>query len=271
MVPSCVALIKFSHPYTALGMAPSGLLPGGLPNPGAHFLTSHLSPFSHLLTVFITRDLGPGSPFRALLEAAGWKVSGLSLVRLTPLPLPELPAADWIFFASGQAVRFFFEQLRLQSRPLPAVRWAAIGPPTAAALMGFTGRVDFTGTGDPAATAATFRALAAGQRVLFPAARQSVRSVPSLLADAIRPLFLDLYENVPLPDPPHRTDDVLVFTSPLNARAYFQRHPLQPHQQLVAIGQTTAATLRRLGMDRLTVSEEPSETVLARTVLNLGN
>ena len=59
-------------------------------------------------TVFISRDLDEYSAFTALLHAAGWQVRGLSLVTLTALPFDEIPEVDWIFFASKNAVRFFF-------------------------------------------------------------------------------------------------------------------------------------------------------------------
>ncbi len=64
------------------------------------------------MTAFITRDLSPGSDFETLLAEHGWQVEGRSLVELSPLPFREVPAADWIFFSSKNAVRFFFQRLR---------------------------------------------------------------------------------------------------------------------------------------------------------------
>ena len=64
------------------------------------------------MTAFITRDLSPGSDFETLLAEHGWQVEGRSLVELSPLPFREVPAADWIFFSSKNAVRFFFQHLR---------------------------------------------------------------------------------------------------------------------------------------------------------------
>ena len=249
-------------------------------------------------TVFISRDLDEDSGFASQLQAAGWQVRGLSLVTLTALPFDEIPEVDWIFFASKNAVRFFFgggvspdEDGLSPSReggksadvvpstsPLPprrrgaggGVSWAALGPATARELLRYTRRVDFTGSGDPVTTAAAFRPLAQGKKVLFPAARHSQRSVPALLADDITALHLAVYDNAPLPDPPRLEETVLVFTSPMNARAYFTRHPLWIHQRVVAIGQTTAATLADLGITGVLVSEESTESALARTVLALG-
>jgi uroporphyrinogen-III synthase len=60
---------------------------------------------------------------------------------------------------------------------------------------------------------------------------------------------------------------VLVFTSPLNATAYFARHAPQPGQHTVAIGQPTAAALEACGLARVAVAAAPTEAELARAVL----
>ncbi|MCB0562526.1 MAG: uroporphyrinogen-III synthase, partial [Phaeodactylibacter sp.] len=61
----------------------------------------------------------------------------------------------------------------------------------------------------------------------------------------------------------------LVFTSPLNAEVYFGKYALEKEQQVVAIGDTTAAALHRLGVRKVIVAEEPSEKSLASAVISL--
>ena len=365
-------------------------------------------------TVFISRELDESSVFASRLQAAGWAVQGFSLVTLAPLPVEAIPAADWIFFASGNAVRFFFgetpppktpppetsgggvsaggalrpkasvystditqwkylkkfaremrkqpteaenlmwkalrgaqieglkfrrqhaiddfivdflnldlrlivevdgsihdiqpeydklrtewltvlgyevirftneevignlplvkqrlkkEIQRLRKGGVSTVSWAALGPATARELKKYTGRVDFTGTGDPATTADLFRPLAAGRRVLFPAARHSQRSISNSLGDAIEAIHLAVYDNAPAPDPPRIDAAVLVFTSPMNAAAYFARHALQTRQRVVAIGRTTADGLAGLGIHGVRMAAEPSEFGLAEAVFFHG-
>lgn len=214
-------------------------------------------------TVFITREQGPASPFSRRLEAAGWRVRGQSLLQHEAVPFTDVPDCDWTFFYSPRAVRFFLEQLTDR----PVVRWAAIGPGTAKALEARGIVPDFVGDGDPDATAAAFLPLAAGQRVLFPRARHSRQSVQRALGDEIISLDLIVYDNRPKADfeaPPCR---VLVFTSPLNARAYFGRYPLREGQRVVAIGPSTAVTLSDLGVIFDAVAAEPSEEGLAAAVL----
>ena len=230
-------------------------------------------------TVFISRELSESSPFATRLQAAGWMVQGFSLVTLTPLPVGELPEADWIFFASGNAVRFFFGSDNPTHRGLGTspetsvggVKLAALGPATATELLRYTNYIDFTGTGDPATTADLFRPLAQGQRVLFPAARHSQKSIARLLGDAIYAIHLAIYDNGPMPNPPRLDADVLVFTSPMNAQAYFAQHQLQAHQRVVAIGRTTESALAHLGITGVRVAGEPKELAMADAVLMLGH
>lgn len=220
------------------------------------------------MTVFISRNLSEAPDFHRLLAAEGWSVRGFSLLQLTPLPFAwPSERMDWVFFASSFGVKCFFES---GSFHRPDIQFAALGPATAAALRRFVHPVDFVGTGEPASTASAFRPLAEGKTVLFPAARHSRRSVPELLGAAVRSIHLPVYDNRPLPDPPRLDDDVLVLTSRLNAEAYFSKHPLQPHQQVVAIGPTTAAALRELGLGAVEESLAPSAEALVNTVLRLG-
>ena len=214
-------------------------------------------------TVFISRAQTKSSAFAAALRAGGWQVYGRSLLTLTPLPLTGVPLADWIFFASRHAVQFFLEQVG-------ASHLAALGPGTAAEIRRLGRAVDFTGTGDPHTTAQAFLPLAAGQRVLFPAARHSQQSVPKLLGKAIEAIQIPVYDNAPHSDPPRLNQDILVFTSPMNAEAYFARRRLQPHQRVVAIGRTTAGALTALGVAVAAIAAEPTEFALAKSVLSLG-
>lgn len=235
------------------------------------------------MTTFITRTLADDSVFRAILSGAGWTVSGESLVEFSPLPFRDLPAADWIFFTSRNAVRFFFENApggrsddsESSDRLItcrPDVQWAALGEATAKVLAEYVGKVDFTGSGDPLATAEVFRRLPhppEKRRVLFPAARHAKQDLQSALNSDFQCFMFEIYNNRPVADPPFSNAGVLVFTSPMNAEVYFSRHTLQEHQQVVAIGQSTARALKTLGVSEITIAAKPSEQALADAVLRL--
>lgn len=225
------------------------------------------------MTAFITRAQTPDSEFSRLLQTQGWEVYGQSLVTLNPLPFETVPACDWIFFASQNAVHFFFRQVREHGIPLSEVKWAALGKSTAAVLTQYISILDFIGNGEPDATATAFQWETEHPetvRVLFPAARHSMDSVAYYLPERFQILHLVVYDNQSVPNPPHRTDDVLVFTSPMNARTYFSYHALLPGQKAIAIGATTAAALTGMGITNVIVAAEPNERSLAeaaRTVI----
>ena len=127
------------------------------------------------MTVFISRELNDVGPFRTLLESAGHEVQGMSLIRLEPMLFAQPPVADWMFFASANAVAFFFNRQRAMHWPMPAPNIAALGPSTAAAVEKMGLRTDFSGTGDPEDTASAFAAVAAGQKVLFPVSQLPIK------------------------------------------------------------------------------------------------
>ncbi len=224
------------------------------------------------MNVFISRSLLPDSEFSRLLRAQGWQVHGQALVTLNPLPFAQVPECDWIFFASKNAVRFFFRQVEETQIPLPETKWAALGEATAEALARHVSAIGFTGNGEPEAAAHAFQKQTAGTetiRVLFPAARHSLKSVSGHLSGNFQALHMEVYDNQPVPNPLLQTDDVLVFTSPMNADAYFSKHVLLPGQKIVAIGATTTEALKRLGVSDVTVATEPTERSLAEAVIHV--
>ncbi len=263
------------------------------------------------MTAFITRDLSDLSEFKKRLAAAGWQAEGRSLIELSLLPFSEIPAADWVFFSSKNAVRFFFQHLQsggdFKSPPgWEKLKWAALGPATAKALAEFVEKVDFVGTGEPKSTAEAFRRInptpgpspdgrggvkrsattsrtllpsgegpgvglmrGGGSTILFPSARHSRQSVMSLLAADFQCVHFPIYDNHPVASPLLSEADVLVFTSPMNAQAYFSKNKLAENQRVVAIGATTAEALRELGILKIEIADEPSERGLAEAVLRL--
>jgi uroporphyrinogen-III synthase len=216
---------------------------------------------------FITRDLTPDSPFLNRLTTAGWTVTAQSLVQLTPLTIPTIPAADWIFFSSQNGVLFFFDQIKKQGLPVPTTKWAALGKATAAVLLQYIPTADFIGSGDPESAAADFRVLAQGSRVLFPGAQNSRQSIQGVLKEVATVIDLPVYENTPIANAPSSEADMLVFTSPLNVTAYFAGSSRQAHQKIAAIGRSTAAALQEQGISDVWIPHEATEAALADLLL----
>ena len=217
------------------------------------------------MIAFISRPLSFDSDFQNLLQRAGWEVQGASLVQLTPLSVSKIPAAEWWFFSSQNAARFFLSGRNIP----PLLRIGALGVATAEAIERQIGRLpDFTGNGDPEDTAKAFYTVAKKQRVIFPGAANSLQSVQQRLEGLVEGIHVNVYDNIPSPNPPDMTDaHALVFTSPLNAKAYFKKYALSPGQKVVAIGASTASALNNLGVEKVQIAAEPNEKALAALLL----
>lgn len=213
--------------------------------------------------VFISRDLKEGSAFRQILEPSAWEVYDESLIQFEALAFEYDLESDWIFFYSRNAVHFFFEGA---VKGMPAgVQLGCMGESTAQALPR---SADFIGNGEAAATAAAFLAKAKGQKVVFPRAKNSKKSIQLLLEGQIDVEDVVVYENKPKAEFSVPDVDVLVFTSPLNAQTYFQKYRRISDQKVVAIGQTTAAALRQMGIHEISIASKPYEEYLAKVVCN---
>lgn len=220
------------------------------------------------MRIFISRELMPDDSLARTLELSGHVARGWPLVLFEPVPFSKIPDADWVFFYSKNAVRFFFKNLDNQHVTPPNVRWAAMGDGTAAALEKKLHRLpDFIGDGDLIGTATRFLGEARGQKVIFVKSKNSRENIARLLASSVIAIDLVVYENRPLEKISPLDDDVLVFTSPLNAEAYFSKNKLRSTQRLVAIGRPTADALENLGFSNFAVANEPTEAGLVRAIL----
>ena len=219
--------------------------------------------------VFISRDLKSDSIFKSQLESKGFEVVSCSLVSFSALNFQVIPEVDWIFFYSKNAVAFFLKGLKKQRIPVPSAKLATLGEGTGAYLKEQGLEPDFVGSGKPEHTAHIFLEKAKGQSVLFPRAENSRQSIQQLLKSKINALDLIVYKNEPKSNFEIESCEVLVFTSPMNARTYFNKYEILDYQQVIAIGQTTEQALRNLGIEEIKVAQNPSEEALAQLILSL--
>lgn len=230
--------------------------------------------------VFISRDLNPESIFKTQLEALGLEVYGESLLQFDPVPFTAVPETDWVFFYSKNAVRFYFEGLQnpdfwkgKQLRQGPPrrekpVKYAAYGTGTAGYLQKHHQvQVQFIGSAKPKRTAEALVVRAAGERILFPCAKNSRHSLYKYIRYKTDAIKLVVYDNHIREDFELPTCEVLVFTSPLNAEAYFAKYDYQDDQKAIAIGHTTARALKKLGLKNVGVAKKASEQALAEIVV----
>jgi uroporphyrinogen-III synthase len=117
---------------------------------------------------------------------------------------------------------------------------AALGVGTAAKLMEFGIRPDFTGQGNKTAQiGAAFKKTAGAQRVFFPLGDKSLKAVSAFVSNKIEAV---IYRTLPIGDKAKSFDGVF-FTSPSNVEGFLLENPLPPSQICLAIGPSTARSL----------------------------
>jgi uroporphyrinogen-III synthase len=171
---------------------------------------------------------------------------------------------DWVFFSSPAGVGLFFEHFSIRD----TTRIGVLGPGTLKALEGRGYAAKYVSeSADPEEAITAFcRQLAPSERVLVPRSEISLQRFKGLLRED-QLVDFPFYSNLPAPPQKQFEGDVLIFTSPSNARAYFSVHRLMNHQRIVAIGQSTYDALRKCTPGPLQKSEAPTEEAMWAAVL----
>ena len=228
---------------------------------------------TYMKRLFISRKVAPESIFHSLAaQFPELEIQGESLLEFSPIAFDAVPDADWIFFTSSTAVRFFFSRAEALQTGFPEnVRWAALGEGTAQTLASFGKEPDFTGNGRPDHAGPAFAAQCIGQRVLFPQAEQSRKSIHPYLGPKTMIMDLTVYANRIRPSFCIPEPDLVILTSPMNAKAFFSVYPVKAHQRVIAIGESTRKELIRLGVHQVFLPAKPSESALAQLAWDLLN
>lgn len=202
--------------------------------------------------LFISRQLSSISAFRSL-DTKSWQIVDKTLVKINCIDFRNEEKTSWIFFYSKNGINCYFDK-----RPFSeSIKYAVMGQGTAAAFTDRTGTdPHFIGNGKPEQTAIDFEKMCIAESVLFVKALNSRNSIYSLLPEGIEKHLLDVYENRPLESFELESCDCLIFTSPLNAEAYFSKYPYRG-ELVLSIGISTSDYL----MDEYGVSSEtPDQT-----------
>jgi len=198
--------------------------------------------------VFITRDIRKNDFFKNCLEASNFKVQGKSLIEIKQVAIRKPLKAEWLFFASKNAVRHFYEQQPI----INDCKIGTVGKATAEELRKFGKRADFIGSADDTRlTGKKFAALVGSKTVLFPQAKGSMKTIQFQFASKEQVTDLVVYETIKNSlEEGFRVADfnVLVFTSPSNVDAFFEKNKILPEQKTVAMGDATANALRNHGV-----------------------
>ncbi|MBC8054537.1 MAG: hydroxymethylbilane synthase [Sphingobacteriaceae bacterium] len=222
--------------------------------------------------VFITRGISEMSYFRRALEKHNIEIDGRSLIRTFPtinkLDPYILKHIDWIFFSSKNAIEYFF---RLDPLISKKTKFGVLGRASEEVLRQF-GRVpDFNGEEegiDTADIATEFAELVNGQSVLFPGAKDSLRTVQKALSPETKIIDLPVYETIMEDNIEPIYADILIFTSPSNVEAYFVENLIEPGQKVICIGRATGRKFDEMGMT-YALPYSPDEIGLAEAVFGL--
>ena len=213
--------------------------------------------------IFISRALSDYSPIKQLEDK--FDIIGESLLTFESIPFKETPESEWIFFYSQQGVRHFFASTQSQVRES---KLAAFGPKTALGLNEYGHAATFVGDGVAANTAKGFALLCIGERVLFVRAKNSRMSLQEEMGPHCEIIDLVVYDNAIRTSFSLPLCDVLVFTSPLNVKSYFQIYPKSSKQKMIAIGSTTREVMHKMGIEDVDIPSAPTEEAIAALLIN---
>ncbi|KAA3598022.1 MAG: hydroxymethylbilane synthase [Calditrichaeota bacterium] len=219
--------------------------------------------------VFISRDLIGDCYFENALIENDFTLKGKSLIKISRVEFEDLPKTDWIFFTSKNGVKHFFAQ---NPKINPKTKFAAISKGTAKALKQLEVQPDFVGSKlMTKEIGKEFAKVSKGQKVLFPLAQKSMRTIQTELIGIADFFELVVYENKPLEAFEQIDSEILVFTSPSNAESFLKSQKISSSQKVVAIGTTTAKYLNEAGISDVTISYSTNEVHLAEAVFSVSS
>ena len=204
-------------------------------------------------SVFITSDISPEDNFSSAIMAKGFALSGQSLIRFEKTEV-VLPDCDWIFFTSKNGVQFFLGGSQKISSD---IKIAAYGNETAKAIRDAGYTVDFTGTGDAESTATEFIKGVREKRIVFLQAVHAENTLREAIGKFNTVTKLGAYNNEPVNNAVLPYYDILVFTSPMNARAFLSANTITGDQKIIAIGTTTKEYLVSQGVTEVSTPPFP--------------
>jgi hydroxymethylbilane synthase len=218
-------------------------------------------------SVLITRDLTDDSYFKNVLEHNEYKVHGISFIETKKVEIIAVPASDWVFFASSNAVKFFFEQ---NPELKPKTKYGVIGKSTEHTLKQYNKNAAFVGSvNDTKVVGKKFAKAVGNETVLFPQAKGGLRTIQQQFEDATKLTDLVVYETVKKENDALPASELVVFTSPSNVVSFFEKWSLATNQKVVAIGKSTEKKLSEFGANNCVLPITFDEVGLVEAVFGM--
>lgn len=220
-------------------------------------------------SIFISRKLNSDSPFFALSQKNGVSIIDESLLRIVQIRFSYTPQTSWIFFSSKNAIDYFFAQ---QPKLPRGVKYGVISDASAKHLLKHHATADFIGKGvNLVSIAKDFREVLQNDSVLFPQAIDSYQTIQKQLAFTNTCYNLYVYKTSIRTDIDVPYSDILIFTSPSNVTAYYNKYRSDSRQTVIAIGSTTRYKLNEYKVSNVltpnSFDEEGLADVLVKKIL----
>jgi uroporphyrinogen III methyltransferase/synthase len=242
--------------------------------------------------ILLTRPSDRGAGLARRLERLGAIVERRPTIALVPpsdrqparVAVEGLDAYQWILFTSPSGVSFFFDLLREVDRAMPAAQLAAIGPATARALevRGASPNCVADDSRQEGLARLLTDRIRPGQRVLLVRPERAREVLPDALRKAgVRVDAVVFYRNVADPSAARTAEriregayDGIVFTSPSTVERLLEAaggnapalHRALAGLRRIAIGEVTAAALRRVALEAAAVATEPTDDGVVEAV-----
>ncbi len=187
--------------------------------------------------LFISRNLDKNSVFYRL-NAEGIKVSGQSLIQFKKLDFEIPPSYDWVFFYSPFAIKTFFEKVGYSDQ----LSYGVMGEGSANIFKAINSSLpDYIANTSSEHIIEALKSRVQNKKLLIPRAKHSIHFLKNAFDDD-QIIDLGIYSNEIKHDIDIPESDILVFTSPANVEAYFNKYDYK-EEKLFAIGKTTASKI----------------------------
>lgn len=221
---------------------------------------------NNIKSIFISRKLNQDSLFWQL-ESKGIKIIHESLIDFTFNEYAINENVDWIFFYSKNGIKSFYKQHKLASD----IKVAVMGIPSNAYLKTCFGReADFI-FDESSNNFDAFNLATANQHILFIEASHSKKRFQIELNQAQIIQSIVAYTNTPKISIDIGPTDLLIFTSPLNAKIYLNQYPDRSKNKMIAIGPSTQDLIKSLTGQTAIIPNHSHENDLYGLVLDMLN
>lgn len=214
--------------------------------------------------MFVTKHIGDDSLFKSQLIPKEITIEGVSLITFSANSVATIPEADWLFFTSKNAVRFYFEK----GNKADNKKIGCVGKGTFKTLAKYVDRIDFVGDQiDIKAVASEFNTVLGKNRCVFPISNISKRTIQKHLSNQDNAIDLVVYNTEEKEDFNCENPDIIVFTSPSNVRAFTKKYGTQLKAKIIAMGPSTAKELTDIGITSYSLPKSTGEIGLIDCIL----